>query len=47
MEHVQVCDTLREEEEDAKCDRQRRDTIVITSAVYLARPQEKLACALD
>ena len=27
----------------AKCDRQRRDTIVITSAVYIARPQEKLA----
>ena len=31
----------------AKCDKQRRDTIVITSAVYLARPQEKLAWTSD
>ena len=43
-----VWHTLRGRRRTAKCDRQRRDTIVITSApVYLARPQEKLACDLD
>ena len=46
VEHVQVCDTV-EGGQRSVTEKQRRDTIVITSAVYLARPQEKLASTLD
>ena len=53
MEHVQVCDRVVEVGREGGGQRsvtgkqQRRDTIVITSAVYLARPQEKLESTSD
>ena len=47
VEHVQVCDTVEGGGQRSVTGEQRRDTIVITSAVYLARPQEKLARTSD